>query len=166
MAFTYELKIDELTPALADAIRRLDRPRDLMAAIARQLVDTTETRFQKGESPDGVKWAPKSAVTLAAYGARKSNRVDVRPLFGPSGSLSSTINRDSGDDFAEVGSPMKYAAAMQFGAAQGAFGTTSRGGPIPWGNIPARPFLGFSDEDRRNILEAIADHLGPAFRPA
>jgi phage virion morphogenesis protein len=163
MAFTYELKIDELTPALVDAIRRLDNPRDLMSEIAELLVDSTRQRFPKGESPDGVKWAPKSPTTLAAYGARKSNRVDVRPLFGPSGSLSSQIFSDHGDDFAEVGSPMIYAAAMQFGAAQGAFGPTSRGGPIPWGSIPARPFLGFSEEDRTNILAAIAEHLGPAF---
>jgi phage virion morphogenesis protein len=161
--FTYGLKIDELTPALVDAIRRLDRPSDLMSEIADKLVLSTQARFQKGESPEGVKWAPKSPVTLAAYGARKSNRVDVRPLFGPSGSLSSQIFPDYGDDFAEVGSTMIYAGAMQFGAAQGAFGTTSRGGPIPWGNIPARPFLGFSHEDSTSILASIARHLGPAF---
>jgi phage gpG-like protein len=177
MAFTYELKIDELTPALTDAIRRLDRPRDLMSEIAELLVVSTKERFPKGESPEGVKWAPKSQTTLNAYGARKSNKVDTRPLFGPSGSLSSQIFPDHGDDFAQVGSPMIYAATMQFGAAQGAFGAaTGRTRPsekrpksqdyffpIPWGNIPARPFLGFSEEDRTNILAAIAEHLGPAF---
>ena len=54
------------------------------------------------------------------------------------------------------GSPMVYAAAMQFGAAQGAFGRTRRNGPIPWGNIPARPFLGISADDETNILGALA----------
>lgn len=55
---------------------------------------------------------------------------------------------------------MVYAAVMQGGAAQGAFGRTSRGGPIPWGNIPARPFLGLSDSDRAGVLEIIAEYLG------
>jgi phage virion morphogenesis protein len=164
MAFTYELKIDELTPAAVEAIRKLDNPRDLMADIAELLVVSTKERFPKGESPDGEKWAPKSQATLNAYGARKSNRIDIRPLFGPSGSLSSQIFPDHGDDFAEVGSNMIYAAPMQFGMAKGYAGTTSRGSPIPWGNIPARPYLGFSEEDKTNILAAIADYLGPAFK--
>jgi phage virion morphogenesis protein len=165
MAFTYELKIDELTPALVAAIHKLDNPRALMSDIAEYLVLSTQDRFDTGESPDGVKWAPKSQTTLNAYGARKSNLIDIRPLRGPSGSLYKQIKSDHGDDFAEVGSNMVYAAAMQFGMAKGYAGSMKNGSPIPWGNIPARPFLGFSDEDQTNILLKIAEHLGPAFQP-
>jgi phage gpG-like protein len=52
---------------------------------------------------------------------------------------------------------MIYAAVQQFGAAKGAFGRTSRGAPIPWGNIPARPFLGISAEDEPLMLEIVAE---------
>jgi rhamnose transport system permease protein len=66
-----------------------------------------------------------------------------------SGSLSRSLFAFSGPDHAGVASPAIYGAVMQFGAAQGAFGTTARGAPIPWGSIPARPFLGRSEEVRR-----------------
>jgi len=58
-----------------------------------------------------------------------------------------------------VGSVLEYAAVQQFGAKKGAFGRTRRGAPIPWGDIPPRPFLGLSDADRRSILDLIAEHL-------
>jgi len=48
---------------------------------------------------------------------------------------------------------------QHFGASQGAFGKTKRGAPIPWGNIPGRPYLGFSDEDRSVILQTIEKYL-------
>ncbi len=59
----------------------------------------------------------------------------------------------------EIGSPSIYAGTHQFGAAKGAFGSTSKGAPIPWGDIPARPFLGLSDADEADIRDLI-DALG------
>lgn len=66
----------------------------------------------------------------------------------------STINHYAGDGFVEIGSPMKYAAVQQFGASKRQFGKA------PWGNIPARPFLGVSGEDRRTILDILQGYLG------
>ena len=59
------------------------------------------------------------------------------------------------------------AAVMQFGAEQGEFGAfigkDSKGRDhlhhIPWGDIPARPFLGFSEEDRTSFIAQIEDWL-------
>ena len=51
----------------------------------------------------------------------------------------------------EVGSTRIYAGAHQFGARRGACGTNKKGAPIPWGDIPARPFLGVSDADKKTI---------------
>ena len=65
----------------------------------------------------------------------------------------------AGRDQVEVGSPLIYAGTHQFGAARGAFGSTSGGAPIPWGDIPARPFLGLSDDDEFEITELVASHL-------
>lgn len=151
---TIELKSDTVSPALDRLAALLDDLAPVMREIGEYLRESTKQRFSTGTAPDGSRWAPKSPVTMARYGARRSNRVDPRPLFGPSGDLSGTIAYDAARDSVSVGSNMIYAAVMQFGAAQGAFGRTSRNAPIPWGNIPARPFLGLSPEDER-ALDAI-----------
>lgn len=159
---TLEIKNDQITPALQRIDAALGNPLSLFQDLGEYLVKSTTDRFPTGRAPDGSVWAPKSPVTLAAYGARKTNRMDTRPLFGPSGSLSSTINYEAFPDRIEWGSPMVYAAVQQFGAAKGAFGQTSRGGPIPWGNIPARPFLGISAEDETQMLDILAEWLEAA----
>ncbi|MHB8921670.1 MAG: phage virion morphogenesis protein [Halothiobacillus sp.] len=51
-------------------------------------------------------------------------------------------------------------AFQQFGAAEGAFGETTTGHPIPWGDIPARPFIGLSDKDEAEILNIITSYMG------
>ena len=169
--FTVALNDEVVIAQLTRAYAGLDDTTDLMRDIGEILVDSTKARFAKGTAPDGSKWAPKSQTTLNRYGARKSNRVDTRPLFGPTGLLSSQIFSDPGKDQVELGSNRIYAAAMQFGATKGSFGAYSGtdkngrafSGSAPWGNIPARPFLGISDEDRVNIVDQIAEYLSGAF---
>lgn len=131
----------------------------LMVGLGELLTASTKRRFAQGVSPEGVKWAPKSPTTLNRYGARKSNRVDIRPLFGPSGALNSTIYPEPARDEVLIGSALVYAAVHQFGAAKGAFGTMKNGSPIPWGDIPARPYLGLSAEDETGVGETVGDYL-------
>lgn len=159
-----EIANDQITPALNRLDAALGNPLELFQDLGEYLVKSTTDRFPTGRAPDGSVWAPKSPTTLAAYGARKTNRMDTRPLFGPSGALSSTINYEAFGDRVEWGSPMIYAAVQQFGAAKGAFGRTSRNGPIPWGNIPARPFAGISAEDEVQMLDIVAEWLESAAR--
>lgn len=164
MSVRLEIENDQITPALAGVAEALGDPLPLFQDFGEYLVKSTTDRFPTGRAPDGSVWAPKSPVTLQAYGARKSNRVDARPLFGPSGALSSTINYEAFGDRVEWGSPMIYAAVQHFGAAKGAFGRASRNGPIPWGNIPARPFLGISPEDEVQMLDIVSEWLESAAR--
>lgn len=154
---TLEITNDQITPALQRTVSALANPLPLFQDLGEYLVKSTTDRFPTGRAPDGSVWAPKSPVTIARQGGRRTNRLDTRPLFGPSGSLSSTINYEAFPDRIEWGSPMIYAAVQQLGAAKGAFGQTSRGAPIPWGNIPARPFLGISAEDETAILDIVAE---------
>lgn len=156
---------DEITDALTRLSASLSDMTPAFQDIGEILIDSTKQRFPQGIAPDGSRWAPKSQTTLNKYGARTSNRIDVRPLFGPSGALSSQIFYNAGPEGVEWGSPMIYAATQHFGAAQGAFGRTRRNGPIPWGNIPARPFLGISPEDETNVTEALAEWLERAAAP-
>jgi phage virion morphogenesis protein len=157
-----EIKNDEITAALEGIARALENPLPLFQDLGEYLVLSTKQRFPTGRAPDGSVWAPKSPVTITAQGGRRTNRLDTRPLFGPSGALSSTITYEAFSDRVEWGSPMIYSAVQQFGAGQGAFGRTSRGGPIPWGDIPARPFVGLSVEDEGAVLDIVADYLSGA----
>ena len=161
---TIEIKDDEISAALARLSASLADMRPAMMDIGEALLRTTLQRFDEGVSPDGVPWAPKSPVTLRAYAAKGYGSPE-RPLFGPSGTLSSGFAYEASPYsliFGTTAPSKDYAATMQFGAVQGSFGRTKRNGPIPWGNIPARPFLGFSDGDRENILDILNEYLESA----
>lgn len=126
--------------------------------IAEYMVEATKARFRLGVDPDGKAWTPKKPATIARYKARgDGDRPD--PLIGPSGRLGREIIGTANRGGAEIGSSLEYSGVMQNGAAQGAFGRSSRGGPIPWGRIPARVWLGISEVDERNILDIVDEHL-------
>jgi phage virion morphogenesis protein len=154
---------DELRVALRRLSIALSNPRDLMADIGDALIATTRARFREGVAPDDSAWIPKSVTTLDAYLAR-GETISFKPLIGPSQRLSREIFYQVTPDGSsvEIGSNILYSAVMQFGAKRGAFGQSLNGSPIPWGDIPARPFLGISSQDELNIGEAIAEWLEDA----
>ena len=129
-----------------------------MRAIAAALEDSAAEAFESESSPAGAPWADLSDVTTAARERRGKWPGDILQVTG---NLADSIDSQYDDTQAVVGTNVVYAATQQFGAAKGAFGTTSRGAPIPWGDIPARPFLGVSDEARAAILDAIRRQLDP-----
>lgn len=171
--FRVELKEDGITGALSRAAALLDDLAPVMQDIGDLLLGSTKARFGLGEAPDGTKWAAKSKATLEKY-ARGKGKVQTRPLFGPNLRLSREIGLETGADFLELGSVLPYAAVMQFGAEAGQFGAAigrNKLGrdyfmPIPWGNIPARPFLGVSEQDRADIGAEIAKAMAGAFGQA
>ena len=157
-----------------EALRLLrDRVESLapaMKEIGEDLTESTKQRFATSTAPDGTRWAENSETTLlrllfgragmlskgeTATGGRTLTKkgmtglVGKKPLIGETRNLSSTITYQvvDGGNTLLVGSPEKYASTHQFGAKQGAYGSTRRGAPIPWGDIPARPFLGLSSDD-------------------
>lgn len=153
-----EINDAEVSAALGRIAAALTDMTPVMQDIGEALVEETKQRFARGEDPDGAPWVPKSPATIDAYRAR-GDSVSFRPLIGPTRALSTTIHYLAGADRVEVGSGRIQAAVMQAGAAKGAFGRTSRGSPIPWGNIPARPFIGLSATDRDNILDIVDEWL-------
>lgn len=104
-----------------------------------------------------------------------------RPLIGHTRQLATQIFYQVESGALVIGSSMPYARVQQEGAKQGEFGRvvasnikrfrqfdekdfrryagTKKGHPLPWGNIPARPFLGVSTDDREMILDAIERRL-------
>jgi phage virion morphogenesis protein len=158
---TVEINDDLISAALAGAMAQLDDMSNLMGKVAVLMVDQTEKRFSEQKAPDGTPWAPRSAATLASYDRRAKKAGGVAAwggLLHYSGQLSGNIASASGADFAEVTSAEPYAAMMQFGGKKSAF-------PNLWGDIPARPFFGISDQDRTDILDTISEALAAALTP-
>jgi phage gpG-like protein len=161
--------------ALRELARRCADPAPALADIGEYLVASTKQRFTQGVSPEATPWAPNSPVTMLRYLGRYAGSFSrrggltrggaaraaaKRPLIGESRRLSSEIAWRPITGGIEVGSSLEYAAVQQRGADQGAFGRTRRGAPIPWGDIPPRPFLGVSESDRAAILDLLAGYLG------
>ena len=97
--------------------------------------------------------------TLLNSARKPRNKGKVLTLDG---SLRGTLAARAGADSVEVGSPLIYAGTHQFGAPAGSFAPG-----IPWGDIPARPFLVDADgrlapADEDAIREIVLDHLARA----
>lgn len=181
-----ELADNQVSQKLEKLIRSVENTRPVLELIGEMLVDSTKLRFATSTAPDGTRWAPNTQVTILRYLSNKSGKfskagkrvgdkdgyffkkgankgrlaskgIDVvtgkRPLIGLSSDLGRQIYPNIDGNTLYIGSTMKYAAVQQFGA------TAKQFGKAPWGDIPARPFLGLSDQDRANILDTISDYL-------
>ncbi len=160
--FNVQFNAGQSRAALRRAIDALGQAgmRPVYEEIGEYMIRATEQRFQKGVAPDGTKWAPKSKATFERYKALGyGNR--PRPLIR-SGALSGTVQKFVSPGAVLIGSSLIYSGVMQNGAAKGAFGKTSRGGPIPWGRIPARVWLGLSAADDTAIVEIADEHIAAA----
>lgn len=132
----------------------------LMDNIGRELVTAAVGRIAvTNVAPDGVPWL-QSKRALEEGG----------PTLHDSEGLVNSINHWAMPDHVLVGSNKPYAAVMQFGAEQGAFGavmgrrSTGKGAgkqdyfiPLPWGDIPARPYLGISPDSEEEIHSLTKD---------
>lgn len=144
--------------AIARALAQIADMTPVYQDIGEYLVESHRKRFLAGESPQGVKWAPKSQTTLDRYKRLGYGNL-TRPLIGPSKQLSRQILKFVQKDGVVIGSNLEYAAVMQDGAARGAFGADRHGRPIPWGRIPARAWLGLSDADEKAVIDIVEEHL-------
>ncbi len=121
---------------------------DITFAIGELIVTQTRTRLADGKrGPDGEAWAPWSP----AYAATRSGQ---HSLLTGGGDLRDSIANHSRGLEAVAGTNLVYGAIHQFG------GDVSAGHPA----IPARPWLGLSGENRREIEELVADSIGGLIR--
>lgn len=150
------IDVDGLDGARLGLRRLVSAARDVrpvFVQIGEYLVGATRDRFRDQKDPDGVPWAP---LTEATRSRKPRNKDRILTLHGD---LGGQISWRASSAELLVGSDRIYAGTHQFGAKKGQYGTTSRGAPIPWGDIPARPFLGLSDEDRDVIEGMVGDYL-------
>lgn len=127
----------------------------VMADIAAFGERSTRDHFRAETGPDGKKWKPSLRAQI--IGGRTLTK---------DGHLAASISGRHGRDFAEWGANRIYAAIHQFGGEIRAKGGTLRfrlanGGfaQVKKVMMPARPFLGISDDDREDILDIIAARI-------
>lgn len=165
----FSITVDDASvmAALARMRQRTDNLGPLLMAIGEDLVASTKQRFSTATAPDGTPWALNSEITISRYlGLSSANfkkdgslskkgearLAGKKPLTGETGSLGQQIHYQINGNVLEVGSTMEYAAMQQFGGKRADF-------PNLWGDIPARPFLGLSEQDILAINEAVSDYL-------
>ena len=129
---TINLDASELERVLHNAANHLTHTAPLMEDISRALLSETMMNFQFGGRPA---WAGLSPLTIAR------RRGGAGAILQDTGELKRSIKATHSNDTATIGSNLKYAPTHQFGAKQGEFGRSDRNTPLPWGNIPARPFI-------------------------
>lgn len=163
-----DIQIDdaELKAALKKLAARLEDLTPVFRDIGEQLLNSTRARFDSSTAPDGTPWKALGPAALAARARRamgggspfyKSGQnagrykkkaalavAFAKPLV-LTGNLRGLLNVQASKDELRIGTPLIYGATHQFGREEA--------------NIPARPFLGLSDQDRRDILEALAEWL-------
>lgn len=167
----------EVRQALENLQRRVSDLTPVMHDIGQVLVESMRARLRDGRDVEGRPFAPNTPLTL-------SRKKGTRPLVDSGMMAGTRFHYQAGRDYVEVGSNAIQAAVMHFGAKMGEFGRysqvgrvrkyglgtfmgsagTKKGFPIPWGDIPARPFVGLSSEDKEAVLETITEALEDAAR--
>jgi len=113
----------------------------------------------------GAGWAGDFAANQPATLKRKSGS---KPLMDSRSFVRTRLHYAADRNGVTIGASGVQAAVLQFGAAKGAFGRTRRGAPIPWGDIPARPYLPLAGEALHPdaaelVLEILQEHLSGDF---
>lgn len=158
-----------LDKALLGAAKRLSERQLLMDGIGEMMVSSTLQRFEDEEGPDGKAWEPSIRATpsedsrapvrrgkdgrlLKGSGKKIKGRKGGKTLTDTARLRKSIEHRATGDEVT-VGSNVKYARIHQMG------GRAGRGQSV---ELPARPFLGVSEQDAEDIREAVGDFLADA----
>lgn len=159
----YSIRLEGDTRAMLRKIRSFSETdrRGINTALSEAVRESTLERFRQGRAPDGRRWAPSQRALL------EGGKTLIKTA-----QLRNSIHAKSDATGFAVGTNVKHAATHQFGDP----GRTIRarkkkalrfqvGGR--WVSkkqvrvtIPARPFLGLSEEDMRELQETVEDFVG------
>ena len=145
------LRIDEhdlrrLNKRISELLHGTLHLEPVYAEAAEYMKRSTVNRILRTKkSPDGERWAALSEVTQELKG-------DDRILFESGGLANSIQVQEVNHDGFAINSTADYASYMQDGIKR-------TKGMIKNKVVPARPFMGFSDENVRRISTMIRDYL-------
>lgn len=170
--------------AIDSIASRAENRRPLMASIGANLVTSSQRRFERETGPGGAKWGRLSPRTANKRISGRARGYDH--MLRVSGRLYGSLTSASDNDSAEAGTNAIYAGSHQFGAEiihharsqriyrfydkksdriDYRFRSRSRSNFESWATIgehkvtvPARPYLGFDDYDRDEVIQIVADY--------
>lgn len=155
-------KLERKLKAAADSMRSLKPYWQLVGQYVQH--QTVKERFDKEQSPTGEKWKPHSEITKKMR--MKRHKSGNMKILQDNGELRRSIQYEAGDNYVKIGSVLKYARVHQFGCTinvtrkQRAY-LHYRGFHIKKStiNIPARPFLGINDAERKYIVSLFQSYI-------
>jgi len=173
----FDVKIDDsgLKRLLKRLTGRLRNLTPVTREIGEIVLESIQRNFQVGGRPR--RWRRLSRATIAQR--KRIRRWPGKILFrqGPAGGLMGSISYAPGPDRVTLSARKVYAAVHQFGARRGEFGRvlatvrqyTRKDGVtvrahtrrmlVPWGTIPARPFMVVQTGDWAEIKHAVGNYL-------
>lgn len=185
-AFSIEAKDSGVQKLLQKVRERVKNMRPVFNVIGEIAHGSIQENFEVGGRP--AKWKPLSPVTIAQRKRQGKwpGRILVR--MGVAGGLFGAISHKAFRDRTELSANKPYATTQHFGAEKGEFGTVTAQIPehvrritqafgkaieprdvtvrahtremqIPWGDIPARPFMVIQEEDWEEIKGTLLDFL-------
>ena len=133
-----DLKITWSTQRVQNQLGNLAslRTKELLSMLGSTMLEQNRKRLDSEKrDPDDKSWEPWSEE----YSKHNSGGTQLEK----SGRLLDSLAADAGSDAVSVGSNLLYAAVHQYGS--------------PERGIPARPFLGFSDDDLTELGDVIVE---------
>lgn len=128
--------------------------------------ESTRARFDTEEAPDGTAWKPLSEATLISRARKRTggrfrtkrgkiskraqNVMGSARILKDTGGLRASISSKARPEGVAVGTNKVQAAIHQFG------GPAGRGKKV---QIPARPYLGVSNEDAKDIHALLTEFV-------
>ena len=156
--------------------------------IGEAMLNVTRERFNTQTAPDGTPWKPLSPAyklikkpnadkiltlygrlrgTLTYQAGPKEVRIGTPLIYGAThqfgaakgsfGTVAAQIN-----EYTRRGKSGRDAQGRSTAAKPISVRAHTRKMAIPWGDIPARPFLGLSTSDEQELLDILNDHLSRA----
>lgn len=181
---SYKIDASDVIEGMRDLKRRLTNAGGFYKNVGDYMVGSTLDNFGRETAPDGVPWKPLLPSTICKRVSKGRSPSGILRMYG---NLAGSISAQSNGQEARIGSGLEYAAIHQLGgtikkperqavlhlkrnAKTGEIGSRfvkkSKSNvvqdvtiPAHEVTIPARPYLGVSEDDENRIIEIARDWL-------
>lgn len=187
---TITVEDKEINAALTRVERAGGDTAALMREVAGAMLFSVQRRFETESAPDGSKWPAHAPRTAKARANRKTRgNAPITPkLLRQTNRLYKSISSEASSSEAAVGTNLDYARIHQTGGTITQYPQSRKvkfrevGGrtrfakkahkrafekPVTFGQrtivVPARPYLGFSEDDRQTLLRIANEHFEATF---
>lgn len=159
---SFSMDLGRLFAVVDGGLRNMGGTGELASSIGESLVSSTLERFEESKDPDGNAWTPSARAWGEGLKGKARRGLGLKGRggrgFGKTlvnkGLLRGSITYEATPQRVVVGTNVVYAAIHQFG------GMAGRGRKV---RIPARPYVGISEEDVLECRSMMTDFLAAGF---